>query len=49
VDKITTGLLGEFCKNFDLTDESEDVQFENFATYLTTRPSLCALIKRHDS
>jgi hypothetical protein len=37
LDKITTGLLGEFCKNFGLTDESEDVQFENFATYLTTR------------
>jgi hypothetical protein len=37
VDKITTGMLREFCENFDLKSEAEDVQFENFATYLTVR------------
>jgi len=37
MDKITAGMLKEFCGNFGLEDVSEDVQFENFATYLTVR------------
>lgn len=37
VDKITSGMLKEFCGNFGLATAAEDVQFENFATYLTVR------------
>jgi hypothetical protein len=37
VDKITAGMLREFCENFDLKKQDEDVQFEHFASYLTVR------------
>lgn len=37
MDKITAGMLKEFCENFDLAKEPEDSQFEHFATYLTVR------------
>lgn len=37
MDKITTGMLKEFCDNFELSKEPEDDQFEHFAAYLTVR------------
>ena len=37
MDKITAGMLKEFCGNFELSNEPEDDQFEHFAAYLTVR------------
>lgn len=37
MDRITSALLAEFCKSFDLEKQKEDAQFETFATYLTVR------------
>lgn len=37
MDKITSGLLSEFSKEFGIEDLPEDKRFENFATYLTVR------------
>jgi hypothetical protein len=37
MDRITTGLLGEFVQEFELGDLAEDKQFEHFASYVTVR------------
>jgi AIPR protein len=37
MDRITTGLLGEFVKEFELDALPEDKQFEHFASYVTVR------------
>jgi AIPR protein len=37
MDRITTGLLGEFAKEFKIGDLAEDKQFEHFASYVTAR------------
>jgi hypothetical protein len=37
MDRITTGLLGEFTKEFELSSLAEDKQFEHFATYVCVR------------
>ena len=37
MDRITSGLLSEFCSEFSLSSFAEDKQFEIFATYVTVR------------
>ena len=37
MDRITSGLLGEFTKEFELTSIGEDKQFEHFSTYVKVR------------
>jgi hypothetical protein len=37
MDRITTGLLSEFVKEFELSDLPEDKQFEHFASYVAVR------------
>lgn len=37
MDRITSGLLSEFCSEFALSSFAEDKQFETFATYVAVR------------
>jgi hypothetical protein len=37
MDRTTIGLLGEFCKEFELSALPEDKQFEHFASYVAVR------------
>ena len=37
VDRITSGLLTEFCSEFSLWSVAEDKQFETFSTYVSVR------------